>query len=89
MVAEHELPSVVNSEVRKKLYNQFVSAFNAGDDAAMYDLLAPAARASLSRDLVESETQKLRNYLHSIENGGFTHSELVETQGNTNIYNLY
>lgn len=87
--AKHELPSVVNAYVVQKLYDQFAKAFNAGDYDALYDMLGQAAKAQISKEAASLEFRKLTKFFGSIENGGFSHSELVGTQGNTNIYVLY
>lgn len=87
--AEHELPSIINSEVRDNLYSEFMEAFNSSDYDALYNMFGPAAKAQFTKESAESEFRKLTKFFHSVENGGFTHSELAGTQGNTNIYVLY
>lgn len=87
--AVHELPSIVNSEVRGQLYDEFAKAFNAADYDALYNMFGPAAKAHFTKESAKTEFQKLTKFFHSVESGGFTHSELAGTQGNTNIYVLY
>ena len=87
--AEHELPSVVNSEERSRLYAQFAKAFNAQDYSALYNMFGPAARAQFSKESADAEFIKLNKYFGSVQDGVFTHSELAGNQGNTNYYNLY
>ncbi|MBU3068838.1 hypothetical protein KOI40_03345 [Aestuariicella sp. G3-2] len=86
--AEHELPAVITYEVRDRLYNRFVRAFNAKDYDALYDMFGPGAKAQFSKELANAEFQKLTKYFHSVEGGGFTYSELSGTQGNTKVYIL-
>ncbi|MBQ0784414.1 MAG: hypothetical protein KBT66_09305 [Amphritea sp.] len=87
--ATHELPSVVNSEVRKDLYSKFAKAFNSANYDALYNMFGPAAKAQFTKDSADLEFQKLTKFFHSVESGAFTHSELTGTKGNTNIYVLY
>jgi len=87
--ATHELPSAVNSQVRDQLYNQFSKAFNEADYDVLYDMFGPTAKIQVSKEKSTSEFKKLLKYFHSVKSGGFTHSELVDTQGNTNIYVLH
>lgn len=88
-VATHELPQVVNSKVRDSLYKEFASAFNAEDYDALYEMFGPVAKAQIAREEMDSEFKKLVKYFSSVQSGGFTHSELAYTQGNTNVYVLY
>lgn len=88
-VSEHELPPVVSSSVRQKLYDDFAAAFNAGDYDALYAMFGPAAKAQFSKEEAASEFSKLAKYFHSVESGAFNYSELAGTQGNTKIYVLY
>jgi hypothetical protein len=87
--SSHELPSVINSDVRDNIYNEFARAFNSQDYDALYDMFGPAAKAQIKKKESLSEFEKLAKYFHSVEEGGFTHSKLAGTQGNTNIYILY
>ncbi|WP_221801847.1 hypothetical protein [Oceanobacter mangrovi] len=70
--AEHELPSVVNSEERSRLYAQFAKAFNAQDYSALYNMFGPAARAQFSRESADAEFIKLNKYFGSVKDGAFT-----------------
>jgi hypothetical protein len=85
----HELPETVNSDVRVAIYKEFSSAFNVQDYDALYNMFGPVAKAQLTREKIDSEFKKLVKYFHSVEGGTFTHSELINTQGNTSIYLLY
>ncbi len=87
-VAIHELPPAVSSEVRDYLYAEFARAFNAEDYDALYDMFGPSAKAQITKESAEKEFEKLTKFFHSVESGGFNHSELAGSQGNTNFYTL-
>lgn len=84
-----ELPAVINSRVKQALYDRFVEGFNKADYDGLYDMLGPVARAQFSREQTIEQFEKLVRYFRGIEDGGFTHSELANTQGSTRIYVLY
>lgn len=52
-------------------------------------MFGPVAKAQLTRDKIDSEFRKLVKYFSSVESGSFTHSEFINSQGNTNFYVLY
>lgn len=86
--SEHELPPNVSPDVRQALYEDFAEAFNSSDFDALYNLLGPVAQAEVSREAVDREFKKLIKFFHSVEGGAYSHSELVGSKGNTNIYVL-
>ncbi|WP_413662501.1 hypothetical protein ACG1BZ_14885 [Microbulbifer sp. CNSA002] len=87
--AEHELPLFIDSKVRVHIYNEFVKAFNAGDNDALYDMFGPAAKAQFTKESAETEFQRLTKIFNSVESGAFTHSQLAGTEGNTSFYVLH
>jgi hypothetical protein len=87
--ATHELPPLISSEERQKLYDQFVSAFNAADYDAIYEMFGASAKAQVTRESLEVELTKLNKWFHSVESGGFTHSEFAGSQGSVIYYQLY
>ena len=87
--AQHELPPVVSSEVRDKILKDFSQYFNAADYDSLYDMFGPVAKAQVTKETATKELKKLVNYFHSVESGVYTYSELVGSQGNTNIYMMY
>ncbi|MDP4530514.1 hypothetical protein Q9252_00085 [Marinobacter salarius] len=84
----HELPSSVGPDVRQSLYEGFSEAFNSSDFDALYNMLGPVAQAEVSRETVDKEFKKLIKFFHSVKGGAYSHSELVGSKGNTNIYVL-
>lgn len=84
----HELPSSVGPDVRQALYEDFSKAFNSSDFDALYNMLGPVAQAEVSRETVDKEFNKLIKFFHSVKGGAYSHSELVGSKGNTNIYVL-
>ena len=84
-----ELPAVINTRVKQALYDRFVEGFNKADYDGLYNMLGPVARAQFSREQTIEQFEKLVRYFQGIEEGGFTHSELANTQGSTRIYVLY
>ncbi len=83
------LPKIVSAELKEDLLEEFIDCFNGGDFDDLYAMLGPAAQAHVSEEAVESLFEKLSELFDSIEEGAFSHSLLVATQGNTRIYQLY
>ncbi len=86
--SQHTLPKIITSEIKNELFDQFTLAFNSGDYKSMYNLMGPIARAQYPYEKAEEDFPKLIKFFHSVESGTFTYSELVKSQGDTNIYNL-
>ena len=52
-------------------------------------MFGPVAKAQFTKEAAQKEFQKLVKFFHSVESGVYTHSEFVNSKGNTNIYNMY
>jgi hypothetical protein len=83
------LPKIVSAALKEDLLEEFIDHFNDGDFDELYDMLGPAAQAQISEEALETRFEKLAELFDSIEEGAFSHSLLVGTQGNTRIYQLY
>ena len=83
------LPKIVSAELKQDLLEEFIDHFNDGDFDDIYDMLGPIAQAQINADAMEAEFEKLAELFDEIEDGAFSHSLLVGTQGNTRIYQLY
>lgn len=87
--AQHELPSVVTSEVRDEILEKFTQYFNTADYDSLYNMFGPVAKAQFTKEAAITELKKLVEYFYSIESGVYTYAELVSSQGNTNVYTMY
>jgi len=87
--AQHELPPVLSSEVRDEIFESFSQYFNAADYDSLYNMFGPVTKAQLTKETVTKELEKLVDYFHSIESGAYAYSELVGSQGSTNIFTMY
>lgn len=83
------LPKIVSAELKEDLLEEFIEYFNDGDFDDLYAMLGPAAKAQVSEKALETRFEILAELFDSIEEGVFSHSLLVGTQGNTRIYQLY
>lgn len=83
------LPKIVSAELKEDLLEEFIDHFNDGDFDDIYGMLGPAARAQVDERALESRFEKLADLFDSIEDGAYSHSLLVGTQGATRIYQLY
>jgi len=83
-----QLPEFLNEDVRNALLNQFITAFNNEDYAALYAMLGPAARTQIDEEETIEEFRKLAQFFHGVEEGAFTHASLTAAQGNTRVYTL-
>ena len=84
-----QLPAIISEDVRNGLLEQFITAFNSEDYAALYEMLGPAARTQIDEETTLEEFRKLAQYFHGVEEGAFTHAQLNAQQGNTFIYTLH
>ncbi|HEX5057540.1 MAG TPA: hypothetical protein VFX02_13720 [Gammaproteobacteria bacterium] len=83
------LPKIVSVELKEELLENFIEYFNDRDFDEIYTMLGPSARAQVDEDTLETRFEKLAKLFGSIENGAYSHSLLVGTQGATRIYQLY
>ena len=83
------LPKIVSAELKEELLEDFIENFNDRDFDDIYAMLGPSARAQVDEDALETRFEKMAELFDSIEEGVYSHSLLVGTQGATRIYQLY
>ena len=83
------LPKIVSAELKEELLEEFIENFNDRDFDDIYAMLGPSARAQVDEEALETRFEKMAELFDSIEEGVYTHSLLVGTQGATRIYQLY
>lgn len=83
------LPKIVSPELKEELLEEFIDHFNDEDYDELYAMLGPAAQAQVSEEAFVNRFEKLAELFDEVEEGAFSHSLLVGTQGNTRIYQLY
>ncbi len=88
-IARHELPEIITDEIREQIFETFKTEFNSKNFDALYGMLGEVAKAQLTKEDAYSTFEKLVKYFHSIEDGAYTHTELIQTQGNTSVYKLH
>lgn len=83
------LPKIVSAELKEELLEEFIEYFNDGDFDEIYEMLGPSAQAQVDAEALQARFEKLAELFDSIEDGAYSHSLLVGTQGATRIYQLY
>jgi len=86
--SSHSLPALITDDVKEQILEEFKRLFNEGNFDGLYSMFGAAAQARFSKEASDQEFEKLKKFFHSVEDGGFSHSEFLGAQGDTNVYVL-
>ena len=83
------LPSYMNKEVKRQIYNEFKTAFNSKEFSSFWNLFSDLARSKMNRQNTERVYLQLLDYFSEVEEGTFSHYEYSGRKGSLTMYVLY